>query len=204
MATRSLKIVPLALGLLVASATAVWASAVVGESAPDFTLDDTRGRPTSLSEFHGKYVVIEWFNHQCPFTRKHYDSGNMQALQERFTGQGVVWLSINSGAAGKEGYTTPEQAEELTRQKRAAPTAVLLDHDGTVGHLYGARTTPHVFLIDPAGRLIYAGALDDKPTVDVQDAARAENYLERAFDEAKAGKPISKPLTQPYGCSVKY
>lgn len=156
------------------------AEVVVGEAAPDFTLTDTHGQPTALSQCHGKFVVLEWFNPRCPFVRKHYGSGNMQRLQQRYTGQGVVWLSINSSAAGKEGHTTLEEANAFIQQQGAASTAVLLDPDGRVGHLFGARTTPHLFIINPDGQLIYNGAIDDKASVDETDVATADNYVARA------------------------
>ena len=180
------------------------AEATVGKRAPAFTLADTAGQKRSLTEFKGRYVVLEWFNHDCPFTRKHYKSGNMQRLQQTYTDKGVVWLSINSSAPGKQGHLTPEQANTLTKDKGAAPTAVLLDPSGKVGRLYGAKTTPHLFIINPEGVVIYTGAIDDTPSADPADIPKATNYVQRALDEALAGKPVSIPQTRSYGCSVKY
>jgi peroxiredoxin len=178
--------------------------AVVGTPAPAFTLVDTYGRTYQLSELRGKYVVLEWLNHGCPFIRKHYNSGNMQRLQKEYTTKGVVWLSVISSAPGKEGYTTAEQANALTAEKGGAATAVLFDTDGTVGHAYGARTTPHMFVIDPEGVLIYNGAIDNRRSADVADIEGAQNYVAAALDEAMSGRPVTIATTQPYGCSVKY
>jgi hypothetical protein len=149
-------------------------------------------------------VVLEWFNHDCPFVKKHYDSGNMQSLQKTYTEQGVVWLSINSSAPGKQGHYAPDKAHELTVNKKAAPTAVLLDPDGKVGKTYDAQTTPHMFIINPDGILIYQGAVDDRPSVDLGDIPPATNYVKKALGEAFAGSPVSTPSTKSYGCSVKY
>lgn len=178
--------------------------ALVGKSAPDFTLTDTHGKKHSLSDYKGKFVVLEWINHDCPFVGKHYGSGNMQKLQKKYTKKGVIWLSINSSAPGKQGHCSPEKANKLTKEKDAAPTAVLLDPDGKVGKLYGAKTTPHMFIINPEGILIYNGAIDDKPSTNVADIAKAKNYVQTALDEALAGKKVTIRATQPYGCSVKY
>ena len=199
---------PLALLLcgaaLLASSRDAAADAIVGQPAPAFTLTGTDGQPHTLSEYAGKYVVLEWLNHDCPFVRKHYGSGNMQKLQKKWTGQGVVWLSINSSAPGKQGNYPPEEANELTKQKGAAPTAVLLDPDGAVGRAYGARTTPHMFIVDPKGELIYAGGIDDKPSTDPADVGTARNHVDQALTEALAGKPVTVATSPPYGCSVKY
>ena len=176
----------------------------VGETAPDFTLTDTSGKAHALSDFKGKFVVLEWLNHDCPFVHKHYDSGNMQALQKEYTAKDVVWLSINSSAEGKEGYYPADKANELTKEKGASPTAVFLDEDGKVGKLYGAKTTPHMFVISPQGLLIYQGAIDSKPSTDVADISLSTNYVKAALDEAIAGKVVSEPSTKSYGCSVKY
>lgn len=180
------------------------AEVATGSAAPDFSLADTKGQQVSLSQFKGKFVVLEWINHGCPFVRKHYDSGNMQALQGEYTAKGAVWLSINSSAPGKEGHSSPIQADELTAQNNAVPSAVLLDADGKVGRLYGAQTTPHMFIIDPNGLLIYQGAIDDKPSADPADIAQSKNYVRAALDEAMAGKAVSHASTKSYGCSVKY
>lgn len=175
-----------------------------GETAPDFTLTDTNGKEQTLSSYKGKFVVLEWLNHDCPFVKKHYDSGNMQALQKEYTAKDVVWLSINSSAEGKEGYYPADKANELTKEKGAAPSAVLLDEKGKVGKLYGAKTTPHMFVIDPQGVLIYQGAIDSKASTDSEDIPTAKNYVKAALDEATAGKAVSESSIKSYGCSVKY
>lgn len=182
------------------------ASAAVntGETAPDFTLNDTNGKTHSLSDFKGKFVVLEWFNHDCPFVQKHYDGGNMQGLQKDYTAKEVVWLSINSSAEGKEGNYPVDKANALTKEKDAAPTAVLVDADGKVGKLYGAKTTPHMFVVSPQGLLIYQGAIDDKPSADPADIASSKNYVKAALEEALAGQAVSESTTKSYGCSVKY
>ncbi len=176
----------------------------INEPAPDFTLTDSRGQTVSLSDHKGKLVVLEWTNHECPFVRKHYGSGNMQALQRDYTAKGVVWLSIVSSAPGKQGHVTGEQAEELNKTRKAAPTAVLLDPTGKVGQSYGAKTTPHMYIIDKDGILRYAGGIDDIKSTDQADIKTARNYVAQALDELLAGKPVSEPATAPYGCGVKY
>jgi peroxiredoxin len=178
--------------------------ASVGSAAPVFSTSDTRGADRSLADFAGKYVVLEWINHGCPFVRKHYSSGNMQALQQKYTEKGVVWLSIASSAPGKQGHFTAEEWNTIIEEKKSSATAVLLDADGTIGRAYGARTTPQMVIIDPKGTIIYAGAIDDKPSADVDDIATARNHVAAALDEALAGKPVSVATSQPYGCSVKY
>jgi peroxiredoxin len=192
-------------GLVVlAGSASLRADAVVGSPAPDFTLTDINGKSHSLSQYKGKYVVLEWVNHDCPFVRKHYGSGNMQKLQKAYTGKGVVWLTVNSSAAGKQGNFAPEKWVALTQEKSAVPTAVLLDPDGKVGRAYGAKTTPQMYVITPEGKLVYNGAIDDKPSTNVEDIATAKNYLTAALDETMAGKAVATAVTQPYGCSVKY
>jgi peroxiredoxin len=181
-----------------------FADRMIGELAPDFTAQDTHGESHSLSDYKGKFVILEWFNHDCPFVRKHYNSGNMQKLQRKYTQKGVVWLSINSSAPGKQGHYPQSEASRLTQEKGATPTAVLLDSDGTVGRLYGAKTTPHIFIIDPSGVLVYQGAVDDTPTTEVADIPKAVNYVELALEAALAGKPVEISSTKSYGCSVKY
>lgn len=190
--------------LLIGRADLVRAEAMVGEPAPEFTLTDERGAARSLGEFKGKFVVLEWFNNGCPFVNKHYGSGNLQAIQADATGRGAVWLTIVSSAPGKQGSLTPEQAPAVIAERGAHPTALLLDPNGAVGRLYGAKTTPHLFLVNPEGRVIYAGAIDDRPSTDPADIPGATNYVRQALDEAMAGKPVSVPSTQSYGCSVKY
>jgi len=176
----------------------------VGAPAPSFTATDSRGQTESLSQYRGKYVVLEWHNQGCPFTHKHYVSGNMQALQKEWTGKGVVWFTVISSAPGMQGYLTPGEENAYLAQVHASPTAVLMDSDGEVGRLYNAKTTPQMVIIDPAGNLIYDGAIDDRPTPDAADIRGADNYVSDALTEAMAGKPVAKPFTHPYGCSVKY
>lgn len=182
----------------------VFAEAQVGRVAPEFSLTDANGQPQSPAAYKGKYIVLEWFNPECPFVRKHYGSGNMQALQKEMTQKGVVWLSINSSAAGKQGHLTAEQARAFQKEENNAASAVLLDPDGAVGRLYGAKTTPHLFVINPTGVLIYAGAIDDKASADPDDVKTANNYVRQALSEAMVGKPVSVAQTKSYGCSVKY
>jgi peroxiredoxin len=184
--------------------TAAPAAAVVGQGAPAFTLTDSNGQTRSLSDFKGKIVVLEWWNYQCPFVGKHYGGGNMQKLQKTWTGRDVVWLTVSSSAPGKQGYVDGAKANELMKEKGGAPTAILLDHDGTVGRAYGARTTPHMFVIDKKGTLVYEGGIDDKPSTDIADLATATNYVQAALEEVSAGRPVSTPTSEPYGCSVKY
>jgi peroxiredoxin len=178
--------------------------ATIGQTAPDFTLTGADGKTHALSDYKGKFVVLEWSNPQCPFVHKFYDSGTMQKLQTAETAKGVVWLRINSSAAGMEGSQTVVQLAAYVRDKHVAATESLLDPEGKVGHTYGARTTPHMFVINPKGELIYAGGIDNTPSTDVADIATAKNYVTAALDEAMAGKPVSTPTSQPYGCSVKY
>ncbi|MFT5206472.1 MAG: peroxiredoxin [Candidatus Omnitrophota bacterium] len=173
-------------------------------AAPDFTLSDTHGQTHSLADFGGKHVVLEWFNPDCPYVRKHYDSGNMQALQGKYVEQGVVWLSINSSAQGKQGHYQPGEYNEILSQRDSQATALLLDHDGVAGHTFGAKTTPHMFIIDPKGRIIYSGAIDDNSSANPRDALTADNYVAQALDEALGGDEVSLPKTRSYGCSVKY
>lgn len=175
-----------------------------GAAAPDFKLADIHGQEHSLGGYKGKYVVLEWTNYDCPFVRKHYGSGNMQALQKRATEAGAVWLSICSSAAGKQGHYTPEKWRELSAAQKSAASAILLDADGAVGRLYGAKTTPHLFLISPEGLLLYMGAIDDKPGTDPAEIAGATNYLTQALAQARDGKAVEPAVTKPYGCSVKY
>jgi peroxiredoxin len=180
------------------------AVAEIQKSAPDFSLTGIDGKTYRLSDFKGKYVVLEWNNVDCPFVKKHYGSGNMQALQKKYTEKGVVWLTICSSAAGKQGYYEPAALVEKTKENKTASTAYLRDPDGTVGRLYGAKTTPHMFVINPEGVLIYAGAIDDKPSPDPNDIAKASNYVAACLDESMAGKAITTASTTSYGCGVKY
>lgn len=191
------------LALALAAGTSL-AAPEVGQPAPAFTLTDSNGQSHNLADFKGKFVVLEWLNHGCPFVKKHYDSNNMQKLQKEYTSKDVVWLSIVSSAPGKQGHMSPAETNQAKEEKGSAATAVLLDEDGTVGQLYGAKVTPELYVINPEGNLIYAGAIDDKKSVDPADVEGAANYVKRALDEALAGQPVSTPRTEPYGCSVKY
>jgi thioredoxin-related protein len=182
----------------------VLAAVRIGEAAPSFTATDTYGHQQSLAEYKGKYVVLEWHNQGCPYTKKHYDSGNMQKLQKLWTSKGVVWFTVISSAPGEQGYMTAAQENDYVKRIGAAPTAVLLDPNGNLGHLYGAKTTPHMFVINPQGQLIYDGAIDDKPTSDQSDIAGSNNYVTAALEESMSGKPVAMATSRPYGCSVKY
>jgi hypothetical protein len=183
-----------------------WAApaAKVGAPAPAFSATATTGKPVSLADYSGKIVVLEWTNHECPYVRKHYESGNMQALQKEATGEGVIWLSIISSARGEQGSVSAGQADELTKTRGAAPTAVLLDPTGVVGKMYGATNTPHMYVIDKAGVLQYAGAIDDRPTTRKSDVPGAQNYVRLALASVAAGQPVKTPITRAYGCTVKY
>ncbi len=179
-------------------------AAEVGSIATDFTLTDSHGKTHSLSNFKGKYVVLEWVNYGCPFVVKHYSTHNMQMLQKQFTAQGVVWLSICSSSAGKEGNMTAEEVNKKQAEYDATPSAYLIDANGKVGKSYGAKTTPQMFVINPEGKIIYAGAIDDKPSKDNADVKTAKNYVKEALNEALAGKTVSVKTSKPYGCAVKY
>jgi peroxiredoxin len=186
-------------------ALTVSALAVVpGSAAPDFKGTDSNGIQQTLSQYKGKYVVLEWANRGCPFEQKHYLSGNMESLQKKWTDKGVVWLSIISSAPGQQGYVSPAEENDYLKKMKASPTAAILDPKGTIGRLYGAKTTPHMFVIDPTGKLIYQGAIDDKPSPDPATLKGARNYLEEALTSAMAGKPVPTTSTRSYGCSVKY
>lgn len=178
--------------------------AVAGQPAPLFALEDAAGKDHSLADFKGKFVVLEWVNFGCPFVRKHYGSGNMQSLQAAYTEKGVVWLSICSSASGKQGHFEGEALKEQLAEEKIKASFYLLDPDGQVGQAYGAKTTPHMYVIDPAGKLIYAGGIDDIPSADVEDIPKAKNYVRLALDAALAGQPVETATSQPYGCSVKY
>lgn len=180
------------------------AEVATGAAAPDFTLTDTSGTSHKLSDFKGKTVVLEWVNHGCPFVVKHYSKGNMQGLQADYTGKGVVWLSICSSAEGKQGHYTAEGWQKLNAEKGGKATAILLDAEGTVGKLYGAKTTPHMYVINADGTLVYQGAIDDKASTEADDIPGAKNYVAAALDEVLAGKAVTVGQTKPYGCSVKY
>lgn len=176
----------------------------VGAAARDFRLTDSNGRNHSLASYRGKTVVLEWNNPGCPYVRKHYNSGNMQRSQAAARGRGVVWLTVNSGALGKQGHMNGAEANAFVAAQKASPTAYLLDARGVVGKAYAATTTPEMFVITPAGRVAYMGAIDDKPTSKVEDVPGARNHVLAALDELAAGKPVSVARTRSYGCSVKY
>ena len=178
--------------------------ATIGQPAPNFTLQGADGKSHSLSDYKGKFIVLEWTNPECPFVHKFYDSGTMQGLQKTETAKGVIWLRINSSAAGHEGYQSVSDLASYVEDQHVAATASLLDPDGKVGHMFGARTTPHMFVINAKGVLVYAGGIDDTPSPDPATLATATNYVTAALDEAMAGKPVTKPTAAPYGCSVKY
>ncbi|MEY2571836.1 MAG: hypothetical protein QOJ87_49 [Verrucomicrobiota bacterium] len=192
--------------LTLAASTALFAadSPAVGSNAPDFSLTDSNGKTQSVSQYKGKYVVLEWFNPECPFVKKHYGSGNMQKLQAEFTGKGVVWLSIDSSAPGLEGYLTAEQANAKITEWKTKQTALVLDPDGKAGRSYGAKNTPHMFVINPDGKIVYEGAIDSKATPNPSDIASSTNYVKVALEESLSGKAVSNANTKPYGCSVKY
>ena len=176
----------------------------VGEPAPDFEGVDTRGEVHRLADYRGKVVVLEWTNHDCPFVRKHYGAGNMQDQQREADAQGVVWLSVISSAPGKQGHVSPGEADELTRNRDAQPHAVILDPEGTIGHSYAAKTTPHMFIIDASGTLVYMGGIDSITSANPDDIPKATQYVRVALQKMAAGKPVSSTVTKPYGCSVKY
>jgi peroxiredoxin len=191
--------------LSVARAAAIGAAAVrPGAPAPGFTAPDIAGRMVNLGQYAGQIVILEWTNNGCPFVQKHYDSANMQTLQRRYTQGGVIWLTIASSAPGEEGYVTPAAAKADLARWQAAPTDYLLDPDGMVGHLYDARATPHMVVIDRGGRIAYMGAIDDTPSTRLADVKTAKNYLVAALDEIAAGKPVTVASTRAYGCSIKY
>ena len=192
--------------LFIAVSTALFAadSPAVGTNAPDFSLTDSKGKTQSVSQYKGKYVVLEWFNPECPFVKKHYGSGNMQKLQTEFTSKGIVWLTIDSNAPGLEGNLTAEQANAKIAEWKTKQTALVLDPDGKAGRAYGAKNTPHMFVINPEGKIVYEGAIDSKATPNPSDIANSTNYVKVALEESLAGKTVSNANTRPYGCSVKY
>jgi peroxiredoxin len=179
-------------------------TATVGQPAPDFSATDTAGKTVKLSDYKGKHVVLEWTNPGCPFVVKHYGSGNMQALQKEFTAKGVVWLSVNSTETGSADYKKPADLAAWMTAQKGTPTATLMDEKGAVGKAYAARTTPHMYIVDPKGTLVYAGGIDSIPSGRVEDIKTATNYVRQGLNEALAGKPITAAVTKPYGCSVKY
>ena len=199
-----LALIPLAFGALCLPAVAHAAAAEVGKPAPAFTATDTNGKTVALGDFKGKPVVLEWTNHECPYVRKHYDTGNMQKAQEAATKDGAVWISIVSSAKDKEGHTTTEEANAITAKEKAQPTHKIMDTDGTIGKAYDAQTTPHMFVVDKDGTLAYAGAIDDNSSYDPKTVEGAKNYVLAALDDLKNGKPVTTATTKPYGCGVKY
>lgn len=190
--------------ILVLSAGSALATATVGQPAPAFTAVDASGKTVSLADHKGKHVVLEWVNPGCPYVRKHYNSANMQATQKDAAAQGVVWLAVNSTATDATDYLTPAAMAQWMQAQKAAATATLMDADGRIGRAYGARTTPHMYIVNPAGTLVYAGAIDSKPTANVADIAVATNHVKVALAESLAGKAVSTPSTRAYGCAVKY
>ncbi len=202
MQRRSLLIAS-ASGLALATPLTTWAAASVGQPAPGFTLNDTTGKPVRLADFKGRAVVLEWNNPGCPFVRKHYQ-GNMQALQKEAAAQGVVWLAINSTETASGDYLSPAQLARWMQDKQAAPAATLMDEDGAVGKAYGARVTPHMYIVNAQGVLVYAGGIDSIPSSRADDIPKAAPYIRQALAEIKAGKPLSVSTSQAYGCSVKY
>ncbi len=201
MFTRSLA---LAAGLAVAFSAPAFAAPVIGQPAPAFIVKDGDGKTRSLSEFKGKTVVLEWTNAGCPYVQKHYNSGNMQALQKGAAKDGVVWLTLVSSAPGKQGYVSPAEARTWKTSSGAGSTALLLDPSGQVGKAYDARTTPHMYVVDKTGKLVYMGGIDDKPTADPSSLKGAKNYVTAALSDVKAGRAVATPVSKPYGCSVKY
>jgi peroxiredoxin len=193
-----------ALSILALAAAGAQATAVVGQPAPNFTATDTSGKTVSLADFKGKHVVLEWVNPGCPYVVKHYGAANMQGTQKEATAKGVVWLAINSTAPEHGDYKKPAEMAQWMASQKAAATATLIDADGKVGRAYGARTTPHMYIVDPKGTLVYAGGIDNKPTANPADIPSSTNHVKVALNEALAGKPISQATTRPYGCSVKY
>ncbi len=189
--------------VIAAACGTAFANAPAGQSAPAFTVTDLSGKPVSLADYQGKTVVLEWHNFGCPFVQKHYRSGNMQALQKRYAGD-VVWPAVNSTTRTASAYTEPAKLAGQLRDFGAAPAKYLMDDPGAMGQAYGAKTTPHMFIIDPSGKVVYNGAIDDKRSTSLEDVKTAKNYVAAALDELKAGKPVSVSTTTPYGCSVKY
>lgn len=192
------------LGLSIVTASLAFAAVSVGKPAPDFSAKGSDGKAYHLADYKGKFVVLQWYNLDCPFIHKHYDSGNMQKLQDTYGKKGVVWFEIISSAPGAEGYLTADEAQDNRGKSGTKSLATLLDPQGKVGRLYGAKTTPHIFIIGPKGTLIYQGAIDDHNSADAEDIPNSKNYASAALDEALAGKPVSVPSTRPYGCGVKY
>ena len=189
---------------LTLAAPATFANVAAGQAAPEFALADIQGKPQKLSAYRGKYVVLEWFNSECPFVQKHYESGNMQSLQKKYGDKGVVWLTVNSTSPESSNYRDPARSQQIVKDWKINSTALMLDADGKVGQAYGARTTPHMWVIDPSGKVIFVGGIDDKATFRGADVKDARNFVAAALDESMAGKAVSVSAATPYGCSVKY
>ena len=198
------RFVPFALGPALLVAAGVAGAVASGAAAPGFTITDTAGKAVQLADYKGKYVVLEWTNPECPFVRSHYSSGSMQGLQKEWGSRNVVWLAINSTNATHYEFKTPREMSAWMEAQGAAPVATLLDSTSATGRAYGAKTTPHMFVVDPAGKVVYAGAIDDKRSANPADAKSANNYVRAALAEAMSGKPVTVANTTPYGCSVKY
>jgi peroxiredoxin len=195
----------IASAILAASlSTGAFAAATVGQAAPDFTLTDVNGKTVKLSDFKGKNVVMEWHNPGCPFVQKHYNTSNMQNLQNKYDAKETVWLTVNSTEAGHQDYMSNDKLNGYLAEKKATPDAYMTDADGKVGKSYGAKTTPHMYVINPAGMVVYAGAIDDKSGAKQEEVKTAKNFVVAALDDLKAGKPVATASTQPYGCSIKY
>lgn len=203
-ALTALATTAVAVGITSASSSTSEASVLTGTPAPNFTATDAKGRQHILSAYRGKTVILEWTNHECPYTVKHYATGNMQSLQRAATHSGAVWLTVVSSRPGTQGHVTAVEADGLTDSRKAHPTAVVLDPKGNLGRLYGARTTPHMYIIDPAGMLVYMGGIDDQPSASQASVKVARNYVREALEAMAAGRPIALASTRPYGCSVKY
>jgi hypothetical protein len=199
-----MRLIPLGVALMPLLAAGIAGAVVAGSPAPGFAITDTDGKPVRLADYKGKFVVLEWTNPECPFVRKHYSSGNMQSLQKEWGGRDVVWLAINSTNAGHSEFKTPREMSDWMQAQAAAPAATLLDSTSGTGRAYAAKTTPHMFVVDPAGKIVYAGAIDDKRSANPADAKTAHNYVRAALAEATSGKRVTVPSTTPYGCSVKY
>lgn len=193
-----------ALLLLLAMPALGMADAVPGKPAPPFEVKDARGQVQKLSDYQGKWLVLEWFNKDCPYVRKHYGSGNMQGLQQRYVTQGVAWLSVISSAPGKQGYVEPAEALDTFETTKSAASYVLLDPSGTMGKAYGAKTTPHMFIIDPRGTVVYAGGIDDNDSANPAVIPTSKNYVSAALDAALAGQKVVTASARPYGCHVQY
>jgi peroxiredoxin len=194
----------LAVAMLSLCTTALGFAQKVGDQAPNFQAKDSTGHTQSLDQYRGKFVVLEWTNRDCPYTKKQYASGNMQKLQKEWKAKGVVWLTVLSSAAGQEGFLTAAQENSWMQKIGADPHAAILDPSGALGHMYDAKTTPDMYVVNPQGKLVYSGAIDSKPTTDVSDVKGAHNYVSSALEDAMAGKTVQPDYTRPYGCSVKY